>query len=262
MTMPMFFADLDQTLIYSHNYLQKNNLTTAGHLVVEEHQGKPLSFMSLEAWELLSRHAGQTFNFVPTTTRNFEQYSRIRFPKTDVQAAIILNGAQIIVNGVVDEQWGERISEGLLAQSYQPSEVFAAVAKELEHDADVKSVRVADEVFVYIVAHTADCPKVDEFTTKLAEDTGYIRSKQGRKTYLIPSHISKGSAVQELRSRFGIETAYAAGDSNLDFSMIPEVDHFVVPNHGTVPPEYSHVSRTESQGIFTAEEILNYVIRG
>ena len=260
MTMPMFFSDLDQTLIYSQNYFQKKGLTTTGHLVAEEHQDKPLSFMSLKAWQLLSYHAGRTFNFVPTTTRNFEQYSRIQFPQTAVQTAVILSGAQIIVDGVADKQWDEHILAGLSAQSHQPSEVFAAMTKELEHDAEVKSVRVADSMFVYVVAHTSDCPNVDAFTMKLAEETGYIRSKQGRKTYLIPSHVSKGAAVRELRTRFGVEAAYAAGDSNLDFTMIPEVDLFLYPKHGDVPSQMPHVLSTETENADAAEEILQQVI--
>jgi hypothetical protein len=262
MTVPTFFSDLDQTLIYSRYHLQKDGLTTAGHLVVEEYEDKPLSFTTLEAWELLSYHAGRTFNFVPTTTRTFEQYNRIHFPRTSIQAAVVLNGAQIVIDGAVDEQWSEYISAGLSAQNYQPAEVLTAVVEELENDSEVKSIRMADNTFVYVVAHTANCPNVDRFTTKLAEETGYIRSKQGRKTYLIPSNISKGSAVQELRARFGIQTAYAAGDSNLDFTMIPEVELFLNPKHGDIPPSMSHVLRTEKKNAYAAEEILNYVIHG
>jgi hydroxymethylpyrimidine pyrophosphatase-like HAD family hydrolase len=256
---PVFFSDLDLTLIYSRHQFQKNGLTTAGSLVVEEYEELPLSFISLEAWELLRRHAGITFNFVPTTTRTLAQYSRINFPHVPIKAAIVLNGAQILIDGKLDEKWNETVAQGLKEQTYQPAEVFDLVTRRLEGHKEVRLLRMADETFVYIVAHTPDCPEIDAFTVELAERTGYTRSKQGRKTYLVPSNVSKGSAVRELKHRFRSTASFAAGDSNLDFTMIPEVDYFLNPKHGDVPPALNNVQRTEKESVFSAEEIVQFI---
>lgn len=257
------FSDLDLTLIYSLHQLHKRNDVSTGKMVAEEYQNAPLSFLSLKTWNLLKQFTSDKQNhFIPVTTRTFEQYNRVAFPDIDVRNAVVLNGAQIVVDGQIDEAWSEQVREGIMEHhEISPRAVYENLLKEqLGGSSEVKTMKLADETFPYVVAHTADCPEVDYATKHIANATGYVRSKQGRKTYLVPNNVSKGSAVHELRKRLGIDFAFAAGDSILDFTMIPEVDQFIHPSHGDTPPELVNVIATREEGLAASEEILKTVI--
>jgi hydroxymethylpyrimidine pyrophosphatase-like HAD family hydrolase len=258
------FSDLDLTLIYSLNQLHKRGDVSTGKLVAEEYQNAPLSFMSVKTWSLLKQFIADAQNhFIPVTTRTFEQYSRIAFPDVTVRNAVVLNGAQIVVDGQLDKIWSKQVQQGIEQHhgTYSPDFIYEhMVKKRLENSSEVKTMRLADEIFPYVVAHSADCPEVDSVTKDIAEKTGYIRSKQGRKTYLVPKNVSKGAAVRELRNRLGIDFAFASGDSLLDFTMIPEVEQFIHPSHGDTPPELPNVLPTQVEGIGASEMILETVI--
>ena len=260
MSVPALFSDLDVTLIYSLSQLHKRGQSSAGRFVAEEYQDVPLSFVKLETWQQLATNAGNLFDFVPTTTRTFDQYKRIFFPAVDIKAAVVLNGAQIIIDGKEDMDWSREVAAGVAAHNYLPLEVLNLLNEKLEGCDEVKTLRDADQLFNYVVAQSSDSPYVDAVTKEIAELTGFVRSKQGRKTYLVPATVSKGRAVRELIARWGSTITFGAGDSLLDFTMIPEVDYFLNPVHGDVPPAEKNVFRTTREGIDASEEMLDFVV--
>lgn len=261
MTKIGFFSDLDQTLVYSLNQLHKRGQLSTGHLVAEEYNNIPLSFLDIATWQLLLQHAGTSFEFIPVTTRTFEQFSRIQFPQVQISNAVVLNGAQIFTDGKEDLDWTRKVQQGVQQHSHSPAAILEKLTKKLAAHDEVKTVRNADNMFSYVVANTPESPYVDELTKEVASETGYTRSKQGRKTYLVPSNLSKGAAVAELTKRLGLDLTFAAGDSVLDFTMIDKVNHFIHPSHGDTPPTSRNVYSTPSQGIKASYEVLDFVLR-
>lgn len=85
------------------------------------------------------------------------------------------------------------------------------------------------------------------------------RSLQGRKIYLVPDHVSKGSAVRYVKELSGSSFVFAAGDSLLDESMLELADEAMAPNHGELYRKYGvhkHIGFTENSGIRASDEIL------
>ena len=261
MTLPILFCDLDQTLIYSLHQLHRRGLSTAGTMVAEEYQNLPLSFITLPTWVKLRVNAGKTFNLIPTTTRTLAQYQRIQFPNVKIDTAVVLNGAQIIVDGVLDKDWSQAVAAGVAENEHSPQEVFELLEKGSTAVPHLRTVRSADNMFAYIVTEYPESPEADALTNEVAAQTGYVRSKQGRKTYLIPKTVSKGRAVAELVSRLKPDVTFASGDSLLDFTMIPEVTHFIHPSHGDELEVTGNIVRTQAEGPEVAEEILDFVLQ-
>ena len=89
----VFFADLDNTLIYS--YKREINVPVTW---VEQYQGRDISFMTEMSWSLLQQVRRQAL-FVPATTRTVEQYQRITFGTPPPEYALVCNGGVLLVHG-------------------------------------------------------------------------------------------------------------------------------------------------------------------
>lgn len=260
MKLPVLYSDMDQTMVFSSKALLKHQQTAIGTVCVEVHHDEPVSFMGLESWELLRKNAGRNFHFVPVTTRTLRQFNRISFPQVRIKHAVVLNGARIIVNGEEDYRWTKKVAAEVKTLDPSPTSLWEKLVRDLAGNEEVHAIHNAEGFFPYIVTNTAYSPDVDKYTRKTAEQTGYVRSKQGRKTYLIPPLLSKGAAVAELNERIKTTTKYAAGDSLLDFTMHPEVDVFLQPSHGDKHETSDSFLRTQNVGLKATEEILQYVI--
>lgn len=257
--MPGFFSDLDRTLLYSNKHIQDHHKSTAGHLAVEQYESKPLSFLHLQAWKRLVQSAGTDYMFIPTTTRTLRQYRRIILPDVNVQAAIVLNGAKILIDGIEDYEWSKIVSQQVKSLDLHPVRLFERLRARLTDDEEVHDIRCADDHFVYIIGETRNSPRLDTYTIALAQETGYTRSKQGRKTYLIPPTVSKGVALNRVKEYFDLGETFAAGDSLLDFSMADTADHFLFPTHGEQTPRADLLMHTQSRSIDAGSEILKFV---
>lgn len=256
----IFFSDLDATLLYSKKQLKKYDQVIENEILVETFNNAPLSFMSPHVWNFLGSHAGKDFVFVPTTTRTFEQYDRIVFPEKSVSSAIVLNGARIFLNGKENTDWTRKVDTIVDNNVFHPTKILELLENLLQNSDEVKMVRDADGVFVYVVCETKHSPYVDSVTKALAATTGYVRSKQGRKTYLIPAGVSKGSAVAEVSQQLHADVTVGSGDSVLDFTMIPHVSCFLHPQHGDkISFLTKNVEVTLHKGIEASDEIIDRV---
>jgi len=258
--LPILFTDLDQTLIYSHRQATKTRSALTGTVCVEEYENRPLSYLSLQAWQMMVKHHTEMFNIIPVTTRTLRQYRRVQFPNLRFRYAVVLNGARILVDGVEDHKWTKKVAAEVKRLDTHPVHLWEQLTHHLAGHPEVTRVTSADDFFPYIVSPTQSTPELDEYTHEMALKTGYIRSKQGRKTYLIPPNLSKGTAVKELTRKLKPEITVAAGDSVLDFTMEPVTDHFIQPAHGDLTPASEHYRKTEHHGIKAAEDILNFMV--
>ncbi len=258
-------VDLDQTLIFSARLAP---VEAPGLRVVERVDGRPAAVMTDRAWELLAALAAH-HEVVPVTTRTLEQLRRVELP-SGIRWSICANGGRLVSGGVPVEEW-DRWATGLAAGAAPLVEAERVLAT--ADDTWVRLRRTADHLFCYLVAHAAD--RID--ATWLAQAQawaaghGWTLSVQGRKVYLVPAGLSKGAAVQRLRTRLYDEEAaasgrrlLAAGDSLLDAGMLLAADAAVRPAHGELqrhPTLVPEVEVVQGVGPAAGEAILVWLAR-
>ncbi|MFF7387599.1 HAD family hydrolase [Streptomyces scabiei] len=258
-------SDLDRTLIYSSAALALTmpDARAPRLLTVEVHESKPLSYMTETAAGLLAE-LGDTAVFVPTTTRTRKQYQRISLPGPEPTYAICANGGHLLVDGVTDVAWHERVTARLAEECAPLAEVrdhLAATA----HPTWVRKHRVAEELFVYLVVERELLP--EEWVKELAvwaENRGWTVSLQGRKLYAVPKPLTKSAAMREVARRTGVELTLAAGDSLLDADLLLAADRSWRPGHGELAEAgflAPGVTALPERGVLAGERILREFLR-
>jgi hypothetical protein len=252
-------VDLDQTVVFS----ERAAGASGPRVVVEHLDGAPLSSMTRAAHASYAALAARA-QVVPVTTRTVAQYARVVLP-VPAALAVCANGGVLLVDGVRDAAWDEGV-RALLAGVAPLASVRAHLERWAGEDW-VRTVRTAEELFVYLVAEARD--RVPEgWVEQLAADLdpqGWRVSVQGRKVYAVPAGLSKGAAVQRLRERLGAPVLLAAGDSLLDASLLELAlasGGAVRPAHGELhdlgwAPDGLHV--TVASGARAGEELLDWL---
>lgn len=239
MTAPRFLvaSDLDRTLIYSPRALALGvpDEEAPRLLAVEVHNGRPLSFMTEHAAELLVELV-RSCVFVPATTRTRAQYQRVNLPGPHPdwtpRYAICANGGHLLVDGEVDQEWHADV-RSRLAESCAPlEEVVHHLALAADPEWTLKR-RVAEDLFAYLVVEREELPEgwVEELTA-WAADRSWTVSLQGRKVYAVPEPLTKSAALAEVERRTGAATVLTAGDSLLDAELLLAADAGYRPGHG------------------------------
>ena len=97
--MILFFADMDNTLIYSY----KRDIGS-DKIGVEFYPEKSDDFLyDKTSWKLLQKVAHKLL-FIPTTTRTIEQYQRINLGFVPLYA-LVCNGGILLENGQENMRW-------------------------------------------------------------------------------------------------------------------------------------------------------------
>jgi predicted mannosyl-3-phosphoglycerate phosphatase (HAD superfamily) len=258
---PLVAIDLDRTLIYSAAALGLAPDATPPRLMVAEiYEGRPISFVTTRALELLAdlRAAAE---FVPCTTRTVAQYRRVQLG-AEPAFAITSNGGRILVDGQECPAWTRTVAESLAASAPlgEVAEYLAKVADPLW----TRSNRIAEELFCYLVVDRAELPPafVNDLTG-WAADLGWGVSLQGRKLYVVPDALTKVAAAAEIARRTGAGPLYAAGDALLDAPLLEAAAFAVRPAHGELHDSAwlrPHVEVTGRAGVHAAEEILERLV--
>ena len=204
----LFASDLDNTLIYSYKAAK------AGDICVERKDGKELSFMSPEAHALL-KDVAERCAFVPVTTRSLSQYRRLDLG-VKLRYAIVANGALLLVDGVVDEQW-----------TAQTRKLLDATLPEIEADNLLFDVRYVDEAFIFCKSeHPRQAMK---YLQTIIDGNKFNVCGVGDKVYIFPRFLDKGTAVKRLMERVPALGLICAGDSELDLPMLEIADIPIAP---------------------------------
>ena len=158
-------VDLDQTVVYS-----RRSAGQAGPSVVVEHlDGEPLSSMTSGAHTAYAALAAR-HRVVPVTTRTVEQYRRITLP-VPAGSAVCANGGVLLVDGEPDADWARWVRT--LVDGAAPLAEVEARLRAVEGRDWVRLVRVASDLFVYLVAHSREQVPADwlaDLTGALADD--------------------------------------------------------------------------------------------
>ena len=249
-------SDLDRTLIYS--------ATAAGSVAdlvcVEMLEGRPQSFMTAVAHTVLG-DVRRAAVLVPTTTRTPAQYGRVELPGGPEPFAVVSNGAHILIDGAPDPGWRAGVEARIAAEGAP----LAEVVEHLERVAAgpwVRSRRVADDVFTYLVVEVPRLPR--EFVAQLSDwcaERSWVVSMQGRKIYALPAGLTKEAAIAEVLDRVGGTRLLAAGDGALDAGMLAMADDAIRPAHGELDEmgwQETHVRVTANIGALAGEEIVRW----
>lgn len=251
-------VDLDRTLIYSVAALATDRPDPL--VCVELYQGAPQSFMLHTAATRLVELAERA-TVVPTTTRTVEQYRRVQVPGLAPRYAICANGGRLLVDGVLDDGWSAHVAQ-LLTAVAPLAEVHAHLDPEARF---VRTVRVAEDLFVYAVVEREQLPEA--WLHELAQWCGlrgWAVSMQGRKVYCVPEPLLKSTAAAEVRKRSGAHTMLAAGDSLLDKDLLLAADAAIRPRHGELHQSGWHSPQlvlTDTAGVHAGAEIVDWFDR-
>ena len=212
MTKILFACDLDNTLIHSYKH------RADGDICIELYNGRAQSFISSRAVELLKKIAEKTL-FIPVTTRSIEQYNRINWLEgTTPEFAVVSNGANFLQNGDINLIWQQDFYKNIFDCEDELRQKF----EKLSRDKNFTICRIVDESFLFLkCSDDADIKKIAE---EIQDDTNLVVEYGGRKIYLFPPNLSKGTAVLKLKKIFEPAKILAAGDSSIDVSMLNFAD--------------------------------------
>lgn len=220
--MIVFHTDLDNTLIYSY----KHNIGRDKRCV-EVYQGREISFMTHETYELLHKLCSwenalnhkNPFFIVPTTTRTIEQYQRIDLGVGGFRYALVCNGGVLLADGAEDKRWYQESLKLIGDSRKELQKALKLLETEKRRNFELRFIR---ELFVFTKCEepeqvvetlrgTLDAALVDVFNN-------------GVKVYVVPKRLSKGEAVERFRKYIGADYVIAAGDSEFDISMLKAAD--------------------------------------
>ncbi len=252
-------SDLDRTLIYSREARGLGD-DPVELVCVEEHDGEQISFMTGAAAAELTALVAQV-TFVPVTTRILSQYRRVNLPGRVPSYAAVANGGVLLVDGVADRVWSERVAVGL-RDSLPLADVWDYAGRVCRPEFTEK-LRNADGLFCYAVVRPDHLPpSFVEDVAGWAAELGWSVSLQGRKLYWVPRSLTKGAAVAEVAQRVGASRVLAAGDSLLDVDLLLGADLGIHPRHGELHDQgwsAPTVVGTASSGVRAGEEIVRWL---
>ena len=207
----LFACDIDNTLIYSRKHPHE------GWPCVEWIHGKEQAYMSPETLRLL-----EGTEAVPLTSRSREQYLRIRWPRP-MPLAVTANGADLLVEGAPDEDWRRESDARIAPWRNELERAFAALRPSPRYI----RCRLVDEAYLFVYC----APEVDprREAEGLRRDTGLDVQASGKKIYLLPPPLNKGSALARLKARLMAEHTLAAGDSEMDIPMLRAAQIALIP---------------------------------
>lgn len=258
----IFASDLDRTLIYSKRAIEDlDNGTDLSTLIpVEMKNGMSVSYMTKQSYDSL-KQLYESVLFVPITTRTTEQYKRITLfsELMPVRYAVTSNGANILLDGQVDQEWKEQITRQLNGETMVQAEFIQNLKNEgLEFKGQCKFAE--NLFFYYILDERITLEEKNRLGDKIAP-FGWRTSLQGKKLYFIPKCINKGAALKYIQEKSGKTSMAGAGDSILDFDFLQYCSQRFVPKHGELAAEgnLEGFTITNAKGLKAGEEIANHL---
>ena len=244
-----FCTDLDNTIIFSYKHdigIDKVN--------VEMYQGREISYMTKNTYTLL-KQAAKKMLLVPVTTRTVEQYNRIDLGIGLLPYALVCNGGVLLENGRENNGWYQQSL--LFVQSAQ-TELQKAL-KLLEHDKRrTFELRFIRNLFVFT---KCDEPNEVIYQLKNCVDLRLVDVfNKDNKIYVVPKALSKGQAVKRLKHYIKREKVIAAGDSELDISMLQVADVAFAPKQLASKYNLTNNFIVMSGERPLSDEILEYVL--
>jgi hypothetical protein len=238
------FCDLDGTLIHSHRaHLEKG-------VLVEMYHGKPLSYMNDWAYERLQNIPKDLF--VPVTSRTKEQYKRISLYRDGgtPKYALLDNGGVLLVDGEEDLQWKLEIQQYISLERWKYYEIMT-------HVCEYGETKLQDDLVIFVKPFSEEKRKL--LVGTLHKFEGMQVFQHGSKVYICSDKLTKGYALKRFLDKYAICAAVAAGDSEVDLTMIDYVSYGFYSSElekNVKEPYLSKISFVDKLNL--AECILNF----
>ncbi|MBQ7528453.1 HAD hydrolase family protein [bacterium] len=250
----VFATDLDNTLLYSYKHCRP------GDICVEYIKGKEQGYMPMSVYESL-RVIADHAEIIPITTRSIDQYKRINWPAgAEPKIAAVTNGSILLGNSALNCQWEENVEASM--SELERMQAILAIST------DYIRCRMVDNKYLFVY-----CAKeIDPIQQSKAiqELTPLKVTASGKKIYLFPPGVDKGTATSKIRRFLEPDLLISAGDSDIDLPMLNQADIALVPNadlaaklHGDslrqvliCPKEQSFLEFTTKKAIILATDGL------
>ena len=262
MSKPIFFTDLDQTMIFSRRMIEKYTGSYNGLAVVETHLEQPWSFMTIDAVNVLQT-LSREITVVPCSTRSPSQWDKLGLHNVIHKYTILDNGGKIYVNGREDKSWTRKTFDLIDTQATSPAKVSEEITKEFGEEDWFSRIRVISNMFVSARSSSEIPASFLVWIEEKIVEWNYSLSIQLKNDgiYLIPKPVSKEAGAAEVKGREAGERTFAAGDSILDLKMMEEATHAIRPAHGELYELGlgADIKVTTKSGVRAGEQILEYV---
>ena len=219
----IYASDLDNTLIFSEEFAQKNNSETENEIVDTYKTGHSVMSKAVRN-KLRSLTENKSLQFVPVTTRDDKQYKRVNLG-VKPEYAIVANGGIILHNGEPIEEWTD----------YVMSKFNYLEAMQILSDLDTEFESIENYAKV-------------------------VNGRQGKKGYAFPKHFSKQIALRWLWNILEKPYIVASGDSELDIPMLAIANRAIVPKHSSLFKDgYIESCTVANGGINSPLETMEFV---
>jgi hypothetical protein len=223
-------TDLDRTLIFSPRATRELGGALPSD-VVEVSGSQTAGELSHKARDAIGALPGHV-RVCPATSRSIRRLARLRLPFR-YGYAIAANGGVVLVDGVPDPEWSERIRREL-TEAAPAAAVRALLAgfagspwlERLGEDDEFCCVAIVDR-------EKLDAARFDAISAR-CQDLGWRASLVGRKLYIFPAGFGKKRAAafvaERIAGRAGAMPRWlAAGDTEHDLPMLLAADRAWVP---------------------------------
>lgn len=240
-----FVTDLDKTIIYSKN---------PNHRCVEHMENRQITYMTEKSYFLL-KELLKKVEFIPCTMRNLRQTLRIDFVREyEPKYIICTNGAQIYINGELDEYWNDYMNTLI-----KPDEINELINNINTLGLNLKENRNIENFYITLKFYNEnDAKNSIEYLKEIVGDN-YVISQSGIKVFLIKEEINKANALDYLKNKYKFKHIHTAGDSVYDkrFTGLNYV-HNYLPFHAEFRHDNSFISN--QAGIYASEDILESIL--
>lgn len=240
----VFFCDIDDTLTFSVKKAHPEDIC------VEYIDGKEQGFMTPSTVKAYKKLMETDILFVPVTTRSIEQYKRINWLGTMPEYAVTSNGGNLLINGIEDERWKRR------STSMVRREDLENIVEHCRERHPTYRTKIVDELFVVMVRdHASEDVNIDEslFSSFNVTDVG-------RKTYVIPKGLDKGTGIKWFQEEFPASRTISAGDGIMDVPMFDVTDIAILPSADMIKPNGRTRYVEKTNDIPFPEFVLNTVL--
>lgn len=158
---------------------------------------------------------------IPVTTRSIDQYKRINWPTwAKPKIAAVTNGSIILGNSDLNRQWEENV-ETSLPELERMQAILAMSTAYIR-------CRMVDNKYLFVYC----AQEIDPIQQSRAiqELTTLKVTASGKKIYLFPPGVDKGTATSKIRHFLEPDLLISAGDSDIDLPMLNQADIALVPN--------------------------------
>lgn len=255
----MFFTDLDRTIIFSKRFVNDKNRDSL--ILVEEKEGRSISFMNSTAFQLLKK-IRKNRSFVPVTARKYEEIMRISFIREDVPEWMICeSGRAIYHRGKRLTEWDTMLEKNLNVMQDSIKEAHSKFNDLFKQKYKTRTWHINQEMVMGKTEGLSQEQLVElESSTDWFEKKGCLLHIQQRKVYLIPRPISKANAIAFLIQKLKPVCTISAGDADMDAGMFEKTTYAFAPRHHTIQTMPSHVGISKGNGVDAGEHILSAVI--